>query len=78
MITVCIFVALLAVLVVAAVLDNRRRRGVLEANLPPGLSRAARRRILRDQRAPDRAAQARYAAELPYVSNIGDGGAGGF
>jgi hypothetical protein len=75
MITVCI---LLAVLVVAAVFDNRRRRGVLEANLPPGLSRAARRRILRDQRAPDRAAQARYAAELPYVSNIGDGGAGGF
>ena len=78
MITVCIVVGLLVVLVVAAVFDNKRRRSVLEANLPPGLPRAVRRKILRDQRAPDRAAQARLTAELPHVSNIGDGGAGGF
>ena len=74
MVTVWIVVALLAVLIVATVLDNRRRRSVLQANLPPGLSRTARRKVLRDQRAENRAAQARYAAEHPYFNNAGDGG----
>ena len=74
MVTVWIIVPLLAVLIVATVLDNRRRRSVLQATLPPGLSRTARRKILRDQRAQNRAAQARFAAEHPYLNNVGDGG----
>ena len=74
MVTVWIVVALLAVLIVSTVLDNRRRRSVLQATLPPGLSRTARRKILRDQRAQNRAVQARFAAEPPYLNNAGDGG----
>ena len=74
MMTVWIVVACLVVLIVAAVVDNKRRRTVLEATLPPGLTRTARRRILRDQQAQNRAGQARYAAEHPYFNNAGDGG----
>ena len=74
MVTVWIVVALLAVLIVATVPDNRRRRSDLQATLPPGLTRTARRKILRNQRAQNRAAQARFAAEHPYLNNAGDGG----
>ena len=77
MVTVLIFVGLLAALIVAAVLDNKRRRNVREATLRPGLSRAARREVLRDQRAQDRAAQALHAAERPYFNNLWDSGADG-
>ena len=74
MVTVWIVVALLAVLIVAIVLDDRRGRSVPQSTLPPGLSRTARRKALRDQRAQNRAAQARFAAEHPYLNNAGDGG----
>lgn len=56
MLTVWIVVGLLAALLLAAVYDTRRRRPVLEANLPAGVSRAARRKILREQRAQGPAA----------------------
>lgn len=75
MVTARIVLGLLAALLIAAVLDTRRRRRVLEANLPAGVSRAARRKILREQRAQDRAAHARYTAEHPYLH--GGGGDGG-
>ncbi len=78
MATVLIVVGLLAVLILALMVDDRRRRGVREATLRRGLSRAARREILREQRAQDRRAQAQYKAERPYFNNLGDGGAGGF
>ena len=74
MVTIWIVAALLAVLIVATVLDNRRRRSVLQATLPPGRTRSGRRKILRDQRAQNRSAQARFAAEHPYLNNAGDGG----
>ena len=74
MVTAWIVVALLAVLIVATVLDNGRRRSALQATPPPGLSRTARRKVLRDQRAQNRAAQARFVAEHPYLNNAGDGG----
>ena len=77
MVTVLIFVGLLAGLIVAAVLDNKRRRSVREATLRPGLSPAARREVLRDQRVQNRAAQAGHAAERPYFNNLWDSGAGG-
>ena len=76
MVTIRIVLGLLAVLIVATVIDNKRRRSVREATLPPGISRSARRGILREQRAQDRAAQARYAAEHPYLNNSGGDGGG--
>jgi hypothetical protein len=77
MITFWIVLGLLAVLLVAAAYDTRRRRSVLEANLPAGISRAARRKILREQRAQARAEQARYNAEHPYMHGGGGGDGGG-
>ena len=74
MVTVWIVAALLAVLIIATVLDSRRRRSVLQATLPPGLTRTGRRKVLRDQRAQNHAGQARFAAEHPYLNNAGDGG----
>ena len=74
MVTVWIVLGLLAVLIVAAVYDTKRRRGILEATLPPGVPRASRRRILREQRAKDRATRARYTAEHPYLHGGGDNG----
>jgi hypothetical protein len=75
MVAVWIVVGLLAVLIIAAVYDTKRRRADLEATLPPGVSRASRRRIIREQRAQDRATRARYTAEHPYLH--GGGGDGG-
>ena len=74
MVTVWIVLGLLAVLIIAVVYDTKRRRGILEATLPPGVSRASRRRILRDQHAKDRATRARYTAEHPYLHGGGDNG----
>ena len=76
MVIVWIALGLLAVLLIAAVYDTKRRRRVLEATLPAGVSRAARRKILRDQSAQDRAVRARYTAEHPYLHGSG-GDAGG-
>ena len=42
MVTIRIVLGLLAVLIVATVIDNKRRRSVREATLPPGISRSAR------------------------------------
>ena len=66
----------LVVLVVAGFYDTRRRRQVLEANLPAGIPRGTRRTILREQRAQKRAAQARYNAEHPYMLGGGSDGGG--
>ena len=78
MITVWIVLGVLAVLIIATVIDNRRRRRQQESTLLPGISRSARRQVLRDQRAQGRTAQAKYEAEHPYMNNGGgDGGAGG-
>jgi len=74
MVTFWILLGLLAVLGIAAVYDTRRRRQVLEANLPAGVSRAVRRKILREQRGQDRATRALYTAEHPYMHGGGDGG----
>jgi hypothetical protein len=74
MVTAWIILGLLVVLCIAAVYDTRRRRSVLDATMPAGASRTARRRIRREQRAKDRAARARYAAEHPYLHGGGDGG----
>jgi hypothetical protein len=76
MITLWVFLGLLAVVIIAAVYSTMRRRSDLEATLPPDLPRAARRRIIREQRAQDRAARARYTAEHPYLHG-GGGDAGG-
>ena len=77
MITVWIVLGLLVVLIIAALVDNRRRRSVLEATLRPGITRSQRRAVLREQRAHDRLAKARYAAEHPYLNNVGGGDGGG-
>ena len=71
-----IVIGLFVVLVVAALYDTRRRRGALEANLRPGISRGARRTILREQRAQRRAAQAKFNAEHPYMLIGGSDGGG--
>ena len=71
-----IILGLFVVLIIAAVSDTHSRRRVLEAAMPAGASRATRRRIRREQRANDRAARARYAAEHPYLHSAG-GDAGG-
>jgi hypothetical protein len=76
MLTIWIVLGVLAVLIIATMVDNRRRRSVREATLPPGISRSARREVLCDQRAQDRKAQAKYEAEHPYMNN-GSGGDGG-
>ena len=74
-----IVIGLFTVLLLAGAYDTRRRRQVLEANLPAGISRAARRTILREQRAENRAAQAKFNAEHPYMHGGGnaDGGIDG-
>jgi hypothetical protein len=77
MITTWIVVGLLAVSVIATIYDTKKRRGVLEATLPGGTTRAARRTIMREQRAQKRAAHARYVAEHPYLHGGGGGDAGG-
>ena len=70
-----IAIGLLFVLVVAGVYDMRRRRRVLNVDLPAGIPRGARRTILREQRAQRRAAQARFNAEHPYMlGGASDGG----
>ena len=75
MITVWIVLGVLAVLIIATVVDNRRRSRQQEATLPPEISRSVRKEVLRDQRAQRRAAQAKYVAEHPYMNNGGsDGG----
>jgi len=76
MIAVWIVLGLLAVLIIAAIYDTKRRRGVLEATLPPGVPRASRRRIVREQRAQDRAIRAQYRAEHPYLHDGGGDGGG--
>ena len=70
-----IVIGLLGLLVVAGLYDTKRRRRVLEANLRPGISRGARRTILREQRVQKRAAQAKFNAEHPYM--LGGGSDGG-
>ena len=75
MVTIWILMGIFSALIIAAMYDTKRRRRVLEATLPAGASRAVRRRILREQRAQDRAARARYIAEHPYMH--GGGGDGG-
>lgn len=76
MVTMWIVVGLLFVLSIAAVYDTKRRRRVLESTLPVGVSRVGRRRILRERRAEQRAARAKYVAEHPYLH--GGGGDGGW
>jgi hypothetical protein len=74
MVTVWIVVGLLAGLLIAAVYDTRRRRPVLEANLPAGILRAARRKILREQRARGPAATtATHAVVLNEWDKSGTG-----
>ena len=63
---------LLAVLVMATVYDTRRRRRVLDANLPAGVSRAVRRRILREQRTQDRATRADTPPSTRACTAAGD------
>ena len=48
---------------------------MLEANLPVGISRRVRRKILLEQRAEKRAAEAKFNAEHPYM--LGEGSDGG-
>jgi hypothetical protein len=74
MVTFWIILGLLAVLLVAAAYDTRRRRQVLQANLPAGASRVVRRKILRQQRTQARAEQSRYTAGHPYMHGGGDVG----
>jgi len=70
-----IAIGLLVVLVIVGFYDTRRRRRVLEANLPAGIPRGARRTILREQRVQRRAAQAKFNAEHPYMlGGASDGG----
>lgn len=71
-----IVIGLFVVLIAAALYDTRRRRRVLEANLRPGISRGARRTILREQREQRRAAQAKFNAEHPYMLSGGSDGGG--
>jgi len=59
--------AVLALLGVAAVYDQHRRRPVLEATIPDKTSRSARRRILRAQRVDRRAERIRCEATHPYL-----------
>ena len=75
MTTVWILTGVLAVLIIVAMYDRKRRRRVLDVTLPADVPRAVRRKILREQRAHDRAARARYIAEHPYLH--GGGGDGG-
>ena len=67
---------LFVVLVGAALYGTRRRRQVLEANLRPGISRGARRTILREQRDEKRAAQAEFNAGHPHMLSVGSDGGG--
>jgi hypothetical protein len=70
-----IVIGVFVVLVVAALYDTKRRRQVLEANVRPGISRGARRTILREQREQRRAAQAKFNAEHRYMlGGASDGG----
>ena len=76
MVTVWIVLGVLAVLIILTVIDNKRRRPLREATLPPEISRSARREVLRDQRAQERRAQAQFKAEHPYLHNSGGDGGG--
>jgi len=76
MVAVWIAIGLLVVLVVAVFYDTRRRRRVLEGNLQAGISRGARRTILREQRAQERSTQAEFNAKHPYMLGGGSDGGG--
>ena len=53
-------------LAVVAVHEQHRRRPLLEATIPPSTSRAARQRILREQRVQARRERIVYEARHPY------------
>jgi len=78
-------VGVLALLGAAAVVDHLRRRSLLEATLPPGISRANRRVIIRAGRKERRIADAQYQATHAGFDggggcqsmSVSDGGGGG-
>ena len=73
MVVMSIVVGVVALLGVAAVVDQHRRRAVLEATIPAGRTRANRRVMIRTARQEQRAADAQYQA-----THQGFGGGGEF
>ena len=73
MVVMSIVVGVVALLGLAAVVDHHRRRSVLEATMPTGITRANRRVIIRTGRQERRLADAQYQA-----THQGFGGGGEF
>ena len=73
MVVVLVVVSFVVLLVLVALYEQHRRRSVLEATIPVGTTRSARRKILRAHRVRVRSAQLQYEAQHRYF-----GGFGGF
>jgi hypothetical protein len=65
-VTILSMVGVLVLLALVAGYEQHRRRPLLEATIPPGTSRAARRRIIRAERVEARRERIVYEAMHPY------------
>ena len=74
MVVVLVVVSLVVLLVLAALYEEHRRRSVLEATIPVGMTRSARRKILRAHGVRVRSAQLQYEAQHRYFGGFGGGG----